>query len=115
MPRTESRLKLTRKCPEACRDYANPVSVITKSTLVLRDIDVLTDLDRVAGAAVILSIPFADEKMASFIEPFAPPPGLRFRALEKLSKAGLRTGISLGSIIPGLNDSDIRKLYQKGF
>ncbi|MDB5049618.1 MAG: Radical domain protein [Fibrobacteres bacterium] len=109
----ESQLRLTRACLEACLEFRNPVSVITKSTLVLRDLDVLTALDREAGAGVVISIPFADEKTARLIEPFAAPPELRFRALEKLSRAGLRTGISLGPVIPGLNDSDIPSLLAR--
>lgn len=109
----EARLKLTRGCLEACVEFRNPVNVITKSTLILRDLDVLTALDRSAGAGVVLSIPFADEKTARLIEPFAAPPELRFRALEKLSHAGLRTGISLGPIIPGLNDSEIPALLTR--
>jgi len=109
----ESKLKLTRGCLEACLEFKNPVSVITKSTLILRDLDVLTALDREAGAGAVVSIPFADEATAKLIEPFAPPPELRFRALEKLARAGLRTGISLGPIIPGLNDSDIPALLKR--
>jgi DNA repair photolyase len=109
----ESRLKLTRECLQVCLAFKQPVSIITKSTLIVRDLDVLTALDRVAGAGAILSIPFADEKTARLIEPFAAPPELRFRALEKLSRAGLRTGISLGPIIPGLNDSDIPALLAR--
>ncbi|MEO6096875.1 MAG: PA0069 family radical SAM protein [Fibrobacteria bacterium] len=109
----ESRLKITRACLEVCLEFKQPVSIITKSTLILRDLDLLTALDREAGAGVILSIPFADETTARFIEPFAAPPELRFRALEKLSQAGLRTGISLGPVIPGLNDSDIPSLLAR--
>ena len=109
----ESGLKLTRACLEVCLEFRQPVSIITKSTLVLRDLDLLTALDRAAGAGVVISIPFADEATARLIEPFAPPPALRFRALGKLSQAGLRTGISLGPIIPGLNDSDIPALLAR--
>jgi DNA repair photolyase len=109
----EAQLKLTRECLQVCLAYRQPVSIITKSTLILRDLDVLTALDRVAGAGAVISIPFADAETARLIEPFAAPPDLRFRALEKLSKAGLRTGISLGPIIPGLNDSDIPALLAR--
>jgi DNA repair photolyase len=109
----ESQLKITRACLEVCLEFRQPVSIITKSTLILRDLDLLTALDREAGAGVVLSIPFADEATARLIEPFAAPPELRFRALEKLSKAGLRTGISLGPVIPGLNDSDIPSLLAR--
>jgi len=109
----ESRLRLTRACLEVCLEHRQPVSVITKSTLILRDLDVLTALDRVAGVGAVLSIPFADPVTARIMEPFAPPPELRFRALEKLAKAGLRAGISLGPIVPGLNDSDIPSLLKR--
>ena len=67
----ESGLKLTRACLEVCLEFKQPVSIITKSTLVLRDLDLLTALDRVAGAGVVISIPFADEATARLIEPFA--------------------------------------------
>ncbi len=73
----------------------------------------LTELDKAAGAGAVISIPFADDAMAKLVEPFAAPPSLRFRALEKLSAAGLRTGISLGPVIPGLNDSDIPVLLKR--
>jgi DNA repair photolyase len=109
----EHKYKLTRACLEVCRDLGNPVSVITKSTLIVRDLDVLTELDRAAGTAVVMSVPILDPEVARLIEPFAPPPDLRFKALEKLSKAGLSTGISLGPIIPGLTDSDIPALLQR--
>lgn len=109
----ESRLRLTRECLEVCLEFRQPVSIITKSTLVVRDLDLLTAIDKVAGAGVVLSIPFADDAMARLVEPFAAPPSLRFKALEKLGRAGLRTGISLGPIIPGLNDSDIPALLAR--
>lgn len=109
----ESRLRLTRACLEVCLEHGQPVSLITKSTLILRDLDVLTALDGEAGAGVVISIPFADPETARIMEPFAPPPELRFRALEKLARAGLRTGISLGPIVPGLNDSDIPRLLKR--
>jgi DNA repair photolyase len=109
----ESALRLTRACLEVCLEFRQPVSVITKSTLILRDLDLLKELDRVAGAGVVLSIPFADDAMGKLIEPFAAPSSLRFKALEKLSAAGLRTGISLGPVIPGLNDSDIPALLAR--
>lgn len=109
----ENKLKLTRACLEVCRDFSTPVSIITKSTLILRDLDVIADLHARAGAGVVLSIPILDGKVARLIEPFAPPPELRFRALEKLARAGLPAGISLGPVIPGLTDSDIPALLAR--
>jgi len=109
----ESQLKLTRACLEVCLEFRQPVSLITKSTLILRDLDLLGALGKASGASVVLSIPFADDAMARLVEPFAAPPSLRFKVLERLSAAGLRTGISLGPIIPGLNDSDIPALLAR--
>lgn len=109
----EAKLKLTRACLEVCAEFETPVALITKSTLVLRDIDVLRSVDAAAGAGVVLSIPILDAAAAKYIEPFAAPPDLRFQALEKLSAAGLRTGLSIGPVIPGLNDSDIPALLTR--
>ncbi len=110
----ESRLKLTRACLDICSEFRTPVSIITKSTLVLRDLDVLKELQRAAGVSVILSVPIHDVAIAKILEPFAPPPELRFHALEKLSQAGIKTGLGLGPIIPGLNDSEIPALLERG-
>ena len=109
----EHQFRLTRACLEVCLEFRNPVFIITKSTLVTRDLDVLAALSRVADVGVVLSIPFRDEATARLVEPFAPPPELRFRALEKLSRAGIETGLSVGPVIPGLNDSDIPALLAR--
>ncbi len=109
----ERALKLTRGCLEACLRHDTPVGVITKSALIVRDLDVLTGLAQGPGANVILSIPFEDVEEARLIEPFASSPEGRFHALEKLSAAGIRTGISISPVIPGWNDSDIPRLLQR--
>jgi DNA repair photolyase len=109
----EAKLKLTRACLEVCAEFATPVSLITKSTLVLRDTDVLQAVGAAGGVGVVFSIPFLDASVAKAIEPFAPPPEQRFRAMERLSAAGIRTGLSIGPVIPGLNDSDIPKLLAR--
>ena len=109
----ERALKLTRGCLEACLRHDTPVGLITKSALVLRDLDVLSELARGPGANVILSIPFENPDEARLIEPFASTPDARFRALEKLSAAGIRTGLSISPVIPGWNDSDIPRLLKR--
>jgi DNA repair photolyase len=109
----ESQLKLTQACLQACLEFQNPVSIITKSSLVLRDLELISDLNHSAGATLVVSIPFADAAIAKLIEPFAPSPDIRFRTLEKLSRAGLKTGVSIGPIIPGLNDHDIPGLLSR--
>jgi len=103
----EAVYRLTRRCLEVCLQHANPVSIVTKGCLVVRDVDVLAELNRKAGAPVYLSIPFADDRTAKLIEPQAPPPSRRFDAVRKLSEAGIPVGIMVAPVIPGLNDRDI--------
>jgi DNA repair photolyase len=112
----ESALKITRRCLEVCLRHDTPVGLITKSVLVLRDLDILEQLahpDTGPGATACISIPFWDAHDARGMEPFAAPPEARFRALEKLSAAGVRTGVSISPIIPGWNDADIPKILKR--
>ena len=109
----EASFGITRECLQVCIEFETPASVITKSYLVVRDIDVLKELDRVAGSRVFVSIPFADAETAKLIEPQAPPPERRFEAVRKISEAGLRVGVMVAPIIPGLNDRDIPKLLER--
>ncbi|MFO0973127.1 MAG: PA0069 family radical SAM protein [Phycisphaerae bacterium] len=104
---------LTRGCLEVCVEFANPVAIITKSYLVMRDAALLAKLDALAEAAVFQSIPFADDKVARLVEPQAPPPTKRFEAMRRLTEAGLRVGVMLAPIIPGLNDREIPAVLQK--
>jgi DNA repair photolyase len=89
------------------------VAVITKSALVLRDLDILAALAKGPGATVTLSIPFEDPGEARRIEPFASAPEARFQALEKLSAGGVRTGLSISPVIPGWNDDSIPRLLRR--
>lgn len=109
----EASYGLTRACLEVCRDYRNPVAIITKSALVERDVALLAALHERAHATVFLSIPFADAAVGRAVEPYAPPPSRRFDALRALSDAGIETGIAVAPIIPGLNESDIPRLLER--
>ncbi len=103
----EAAYKLTRGCLEACHDFGNPVSIITKGYLIVRDVELLAELHRVAGAQVYVSIAFADDATAKLIEPQVPPPSRRFEVVRRLADAGVPVGVMVAPIIPGLNDSDI--------
>jgi DNA repair photolyase len=109
----EAARRLTRGCLEVCAEYRNPVMIITKSALVLRDLDVLRELHEKASVRVYLSIPFADDAHARLIEPGASAPSKRFAALAALSKAGIETGVAIAPIIVGLNDMDIPQLLTR--
>jgi DNA repair photolyase len=103
----EASYKLTRGCLEACLEYRNPVAIITKAPLVERDIELLQELSRVTRVGVSVSVPFWDEQKARAIEPFVTTPARRIRTIERLARAGLRVGVMVAPIIPGLNDEDI--------
>ena len=109
----EASLGLTRACLEVCAEYRNPVGIITKGALVLRDLDVLRRLQEEASVHVYFSIPFSDDEVARKVEPHAPSSRKRFEAMATLANAGIPTGISLSPIIPGLNDEDVPDLLAR--
>lgn len=109
----EASFGLTRGCLEVCAAYRNPVVIITKGVLVLRDIDILKQLQEEAWVRVYFSVPFADDEVARRVEPHAPSSRKRFEAMAELSRWGISTGISIAPIIPGLNDDHIPELLKR--
>jgi DNA repair photolyase len=103
----EAHMKLTRACLEVCVEYRNPAGVITKSPIVERDVDLLVELGRVATCRVSVSIPFWRADVARAMEPYVTTPARRMTIVETLAKAGVRVGVSVSPIVPGLNDEDI--------
>ncbi|CAA9288149.1 MAG: Radical SAM domain protein [uncultured Chloroflexi bacterium] len=101
----EGRYRLTRRCLEALAAARTPANVTTKGTLVVRDVDVLQELGRVAGAGVNVSLVTLDEGVWRALEPGTPPPAHRLRALRRLVGAGVPCGIALAPVLPGLTDS----------
>ena len=110
----EAVYSLTRRCLEVCRDFRQSVGIVTKGALVRRDIDLLSALARESDARVFLSIPFANDATARLLEPNVALPSQRLETLSILSAAGIPTGIALAPIIPGINDSDIPQLLERG-
>jgi DNA repair photolyase len=111
----ESEYRLTRACLEVCADYRNPVCIITKGALILRDLDVLVRLHREASVVVYFSIPFSSEDVARKVEPHVPSIAKRFSAMKVLSDAGIPTGLSIAPVIPGLNEDDIPELLDRAY
>jgi DNA repair photolyase len=108
----ESHYKLTRQCFEICAEFRQPIGVITKSALIRRDIDVLQELARHAKLGVFFTIPFTDKDVARAVEPYAPLPDARFHAMADLAAAGIRVGIGIAPVIPGLS-SDLPVLLKR--
>ena len=108
----EARYRLTRRCLEVLERFENPLTIITKSALVKRDVDVLTQIHARAGASVFVSIPFLDPEIGRALEPGVPSATERLQALRELSRAGIETGVSISPLIPGLNDRDIPRILE---
>ncbi len=100
----EGRYRLTRRCLEALARWRNPASLITKGTLVVRDIDVLSEASRRAECSVIFSITTMDVELARKIEPGTPPPAKRVAAMSRLVGAGIKAGVALAPVVPGITD-----------
>ena len=101
----EGTYRLTRGCLMALRDYRTPVGLITKGTMVLRDLDVLVELSQRAKTTVSFSVPTLDEEVWRRTEPGTPPPRQRLRVLKRLVEAGIEAGVGMAPVLPGLSDS----------
>lgn len=101
----EGRYRLTRTCLEAFADFYTPAGLITRGPMVVRDIDVLTALARRAQLTVTFSVPTLDDDVWRKTEPGTAHPRQRLRALERLAAAGIRTGVGMAPVLPGLSDS----------
>ncbi|KPM46689.1 PA0069 family radical SAM protein [Jiulongibacter sediminis] len=103
----EKKFELTRRMLEICLKYQNPVAIITKNALVLRDIDLLQRLSEKRLIKVIISITSLKEELRRNLEPRTVSGQKRLQILQKLSSAGIPSGVNIAPIIPGLNDNEI--------
>lgn len=102
----EGKFRITRRILEALRDARTPVSIITKNPMVVRDSDLLRQMAETAGAEVHMTLSSMDEQVWKEFEPHAPSPTARIKAVRRLNEAGVRTGVFLAPIMPGINDSE---------
>lgn len=109
----EANYQLTRQCLEVCLEFRNPVSLITKSALIRRDLDLIKQLAEVADAHVFFTIPFLNHDVNRALEPFAPFPEHRFAAMKAFADAGIEVGLAIAPIIPGLNEHEIPELLER--
>jgi DNA repair photolyase len=101
----EEELNLTGRALAVIAKYGFPVHIITKSDLVLRDLPILKRINRV-GAVVSFTITTCDDALAAKVEPYAPPPSARLRAMKKIAAAGIETRIAMMPILPFIEDTD---------
>jgi DNA repair photolyase len=110
----EKKYRLTGGALEIINRHGFPVHILTKSDLVIRDLDLLKDISRLY-AAVSFTITTADDQLAKIIEPGAPPPSARFNAIRELNKEGILSGLTMMPILPFLEDNpeDIRQIVRQ--
>jgi len=109
---TERKLRLTRRCLEVLLEFRNPVQIITKNRLVVRDIDLLERLAGFECAAVAVSITTLDAELQRRMEPRASQPELRFDAVARLAASRVPVGVMVGPVLPGLTDHEIPHILQ---
>src|SRR4029077_17755224 len=100
----EGRYRLTRACLEVLADAANPFALITRGPMILRDLDVLVEASKRAEVGITFSIPTLDHEIWRRTEPGTAPPHQRLRALKQLVDAGVKVGVGMAPILPGLSD-----------
>ncbi|MBV9825587.1 MAG: PA0069 family radical SAM protein [Alphaproteobacteria bacterium] len=109
----ERKLGLTRAVLETLRDFHHPVTIVTKSALVERDIDILSDMARQRLAVVTMSVTTLDRDLARRMEPRASTPERRLGAIAALSQAGVPTGVLAAPMIPALNDPEMEAILEQ--
>jgi len=108
----ERKLALTRRCIAVFGEFRNPITIITKNALVVRDVDLLGELSRHDAVSVSLSISTLDPELQRRLEPRASSIPERLRAIERLAAAGIPTSALLGPVIPGLTDHEIPAILE---
>jgi DNA repair photolyase len=100
----EGRYRLTRACIEALGEARTPFSVITRGPMIVRDLDVLVEAAHRASVSVTFSIPTLDDDVWRKTEPSTAHPRQRLRAVARLVEAGIKTGVGMAPVLPGISD-----------
>ena len=108
----ERELKVTRSLLEVLQRARHPLTIVTKSALIERDIDILSDMARDALVSVFLSVTTLDAGLKRTLEPRAPGPASRLGAMRKLNAAGIPVGVLVAPVIPAVNDHEIEAILE---
>ncbi|MGH2348818.1 MAG: radical SAM protein, partial [bacterium] len=100
----EGAYRITRQILQALHEYETPASIVTRSTMILRDKDILRELAAGPGATVCFSITTVDPDLTRELEPNAPPPQRRLEVMRELADAGIDTAVLLAPVLPGITD-----------
>ncbi len=110
----EKKYQITRQVLQVLAAFRHPVGIVTKSPLIVRDIDILGPMAERGLAKVAISVTILDRKLARAMEPRAATPERRLDAIKLLSKAGIPTSVFMAPMIPALNDAEIEDLLARG-
>lgn len=108
----EKKMRITRSILEVLREFRHPVGIVTKSPLILRDVDILSEMAEMGLAKAALSITTLDRKLARMMEPRAGTPSRRLQAIKGLSDAGIPTAVMFAPAIPALNDGELEAVLR---
>lgn len=106
----ERKHKLTRQILEVLRETKHPALITTKSALIVRDLDILTDMARLGLVSVTMSITSMDHKLSRKMEPRASSPARRLEAVRLLAEAGVPVGVNAAPMIPAINDMELERI-----
>jgi len=105
---------ITRACLEVLRDFQHPVAIVTKGTLIERDLDILSEMAALGLARVGVSVTTLDAALCRRLEPRAPSPTRRLATISRLAEAGVPVRIMTSPVIPGLTDHEVEALLDAG-
>jgi DNA repair photolyase len=108
----EKRLELTRQCLGVFLKYRNPVGIVTKNALVLRDLDILREMAEHGIVHVMVSVTTLDDRLVRKMEPRTSTPANRLETIGALAKAGIPVGVNAAPIIPGLTDEELPSILK---
>jgi len=106
----EREFAITRRCLEVLSRFNHPVAVVTKGTLIERDLDILSDMAARGLAKVGVSVTTLDDRLARLLEPRAPSPARRLAVIRRLSDAGVPVRVMVSPVVPGLSDHEIEAI-----
>jgi DNA repair photolyase len=110
----EQKFRITRKLLEICNEFNQPVGILTKNAWIIKDKDVLQEMAKKKILSAMVSVTSLDEDVRRAMEPRTTTAKQRLRVIEELSKAGVRMGIMMGPMIPGLNEHEMQRIMKAG-
>ena len=110
----EQKFRITRKLLEVCNEFNQPVGILTKNAWIIKDKDVLQEMAKKKIISAMVSVTSFDDKLRRAMEPRTVTAKQRLKVIEELSNAGVRMGIMMGPMIPGLNEHEMQRIMKAG-